>query len=239
MIAVEWLQNSWMVWGGAAIVGVLLLSAWGRSFVWRRQLAACENKLQAVEEQLQQARLHQTELTTRLELERQQSEEKQALLVGAREQLAQQFKAVAREIFDERGREFKEVNREELSRLLTPFQQQLDGFRQKVDEVYVNDVRERASLKQELEHLRGLNQQMTDEARQLTRALKGDRKVQGTWGELVLERLLEQSGLRRGSEYDVQGSFRDADNRLLRPDVILHLPEGKDVVIDSKVSLLS
>jgi len=259
----ESIQPAQWLWGGGAIGLLALVYAWGRLIflrglrrrldeslvrvdesqrltqVLQQQLADREQQNRALQQAVEHARLQTAEMTTRLELERQQSAEKQALLLEAKEQLTQQFKVVAGEIFDERGRQFKEVNREELSQLLTPLRQQLDGFRQKVDDVHVTDVRERATLRQELEQLRGLNQQMSEDARQLTRALKGDRKVQGNWGELVLERLLEQSGLRCGVEYEVQGSFRDADNRLLRPDVIIHLPEGKDIIVDSKVSLSS
>nr|WP_320050785.1 DNA recombination protein RmuC [uncultured Desulfuromonas sp.] len=233
-----------LFWVGGLFVGLVVIYLLARVVSLRRQVKDCRFRLSeadqlvaSLQQALEQERLQRVELSTRLDVERQQAEEKQVLLLEAKEQLAQQFKVVAGEIFDERGRQFKETNREELSQVLAPFKQQLEGFRQKVDDVYVSDVRERASLKQELEHLRGLNQQMAQEAHHLTQALKGDRKLQGNWGELVLERLLEQSGLRRGSEYDVQGSFRDDDNRLLRPDVIVHLPEGKDMIIDSKVSL--
>ena len=238
------LDMTMLFWAGGLLVGLVVIYLSARVISLRRQVKDCRLRLSeadllvaSLQQALEQERLQCVQLSTRLDVERQQAEEKQVLLLEAKEQLAQQFKVVAGEIFDERGRQFKETNREELSQVLAPFKQQLEGFRQKVDDVYVSDVRERASLKQELEHLRGLNQQMAQEAHHLTQALKGDRKLQGNWGELVLERLLEQSGLRRGSEYDVQGSFRDDDNRLLRPDVIVHLPEGKDMIIDSKVSL--
>lgn len=203
------------------------------------QLAEKEERLATCAEQLQECRNKETTAVVRLQEERRQSQEKLDLLGEARDQLAQQFKSLAREIFDERGKRLTEQNDQQLSQILSPFRQQLDGFRQKVDEIYINDVRERASLKQELENLRRLNQQINQEAVQLSRALKGDHKVQGNWGELVLERVLEQSGLRKGDEYVTQSGLRDHDNRLYKPDVIVRLPEDKDVVIDSKVSLLA
>lgn len=205
----------------------------------QQQLVDKQKQLEGLGEQLQVCRDKETTAVVRLQEERRQSQEKLDLLGEARDQLTQQFKSLAREIFDERGKRLTEQNDQQLSQILSPFRQQLDGFKQKVDDIYVNDVRERASLKQELENLRLLNQQINQEAVQLSRALKGDHKVQGNWGELVLERVLEQSGLRKGVEYETQSGFRDQDNRLYKPDVIVRLPEDKDVVIDSKVSLLA
>ncbi|MCD6525489.1 MAG: DNA recombination protein RmuC [Desulfuromonas sp.] len=205
----------------------------------QQQLQDRGDQLATLYTELQDCRDKETTAVVRLQEERRQSQEKLDLLGEARDQLAQQFKMVAREIFDERGKRLTEQNDQQLNQILSPFRQQLDGFRQKVDEIYVNDVRERASLKQELENLRLLNQRINDEAVQLSRALKGDHKVQGNWGELVLERVLEQSGLRKGVEYETQSGLRDADSRLFKPDVIVRLPEDKDVVIDSKVSLLA
>jgi DNA recombination protein RmuC len=177
------------------------------------------------------------ELNTRIQAERKQAEEKLALLNEAKAELTNQFKILAQNIFEEKGTKFAEQNQIKLDALLNPLRDQLTDFKKKVDDVYVSEAKERASLKQELENLRLLNQQINQEAMNLTRALKGDKKAQGNWGELILERVLEQSGLRKGIEYETQGGFRDADNKLLKPDVIIHLPEGKDVVVDSKVSL--
>lgn len=205
--------------------------------VLSRDLAAKEQTIDALQQQGATQKATIAELNTRIEEERKQAEEKLALLNEARTELTHQFKSLAQDIFEEKGKTFTEQNRNKLDALLTPFREQITDFRKKVDDVYVHEAKERASLKQELEHLRQLNRQINQEAVNLTRALKGDKKVQGNWGEMILERVLEQSGLRKGEEYETQGGFRDSDNRLLKPDVIIHLPEGKDVVIDSKVSL--
>ncbi len=150
-----------------------------------------------------------------------------------------EFRNLATTVLEEKGKLFTTRSQEGLDALLKPVREQLEGFRKRVDEVHTADTRQRAELQGQLDLLKQLNQQMNDEARNLTLALKGDKKAQGNWGELVLERVLEECGLRAGHEYDVQGSYRDADNRLLRPDVIVHLPEGKEIVIDSKVSLVA
>ena len=200
-----------------------------------------EEKKQSLDELLRETTNQKAtiaELNTRIEEERKQSKEKLVLLNEAKTELTNQFKALAHDIFEEKGKTFSEQSQSKLDALLNPFRDQLKDFKQKVDDVYVNEAKERASLKQELDNLRLLNQQINQEAMNLTRALKGNKQSQGKWGELILERVLEQSGLRKGIEYELQSGYRDAEDKLLKPDVIIHLPEGKDIIVDSKVSLL-
>ena len=203
------------------------------------QLKEKEQQLEELRDRFNRANARLTEFETTIASERKQFEEKQTLLNEARDELKNQFKNLSQEIFDEKGKKFTEQNKTNLDSLLTPLREQIKEFRQKVDDVYVSEGKDRASLRKEIENLRDLNQKINQEAMNLTRALKGDKKAQGNWGEMILERVLEQSGLRKGLEYETQGGFRDSDNRLMKPDVIIHLPEEKDVVIDSKVSLLA
>ncbi|MDX8402697.1 MAG: DNA recombination protein RmuC [Mariprofundaceae bacterium] len=176
------------------------------------------------------------------EKEREAAAEKLALLDEARAALGREFQVLASKIVEEKGKKIAEEGRRGIGELLTPVREQLRDFRQRIDEIHRAETSERASLRTQIEQLRELNLQMNEEARNLTRALKGDRKAQGDWGELVLETVLEHSGLRKGIEYEVQGGFRDADGRLRRPDVIIHLPPDENrpdrhLIIDSKVSL--
>ena len=176
-------------------------------------------------------------LEERLKLEQMQRREREELLEATSAELRLQFKDLAQQIFDEKSRTFSSQNSEKLDMLLRPFREQIDTFRQRVDTVFIEETSQRASLKQEILHLRELNQQINEEARNLTQAISGNRQTQGAWGELVLEKLLEQSGLRKGYEYDAQKGLRDRENKLFKPDIVVHLPDGKDIIIDSKVSL--
>lgn len=196
-----------------------------------------QHRNEELQQQLADKRVQLAEVTTLLESERKNSSEKLALLEEAEKNLGLQFQSLANRIFEEKNTKFGLENKERVTLLLQPLQEQLRVFQKRIDDIQVNDVRERTSLKSEIQHLRELNQQINKEAVNLTRALRGDKKKQGNWGELVLERVLERSGLRKGEEYSVQKGFRNLENQLLKPDAVVHLPERKDIIIDSKVPL--
>lgn len=178
-------------------------------------------------------------LDARMSEERKAASEKLALLEEAKAKLSAEFKLLASQIFEEKGRMLAENNQQNLNQILKPVQSELQSFRQRIETVHKEDVEARGSLKQQLENLQTLNHQMNEEAKNLTRALKGDKKMQGDWGELILETVLEQSGLRKDKEYTTQGSFRDDGGNFQRPDVIINLPDGKHIIVDSKVSLVA
>lgn len=165
--------------------------------------------------------------------------EKLALLDQAAQRLRESFQNLANQILEARAERFKEQNAEHLGGLLEPLKVQLKEFRETVTQTHANEQRERGMLVQEIRSLKDLNQQISQDAINLTRALKGDSRAQGAWGEMVLERVLEASGLQSGREYETQGSFEGADGTRQRPDVIVHLPENKDIIIDAKVSLVA
>ncbi len=181
------------------------------------------------------ARLRENEV--RLQSERQRGEERLQQQQDSETRLLAQFESLSHKIYEEKANSFKSLNKDSLDNLISPLREQIDGFSRQVRESYTNEGKERFSLKVEIERLAGLNQQMTEEAAKLSSALKGDNKQQGNWGEVILQKILEDSGLREGLEYETQVSLKDESGRRFQPDVIVHLPKDKDIVIDSKVSL--
>lgn len=174
--------------------------------------------------------------TARTNLETRLSEEA-ARLVAIQTQFRAEFENLANRILEEKSAKFLSQNQEHLSQLLDPLRQRLGEFRERIETIHTEDVQSTAALREQLLQLKELNRQMSDEAGALTRALKGESKTQGLWGELILERILEKSGLQKGVEYDTQASFRSEDGARFLPDVVIRLPENRHLVVDAKVSL--
>ncbi len=164
-------------------------------------------------------------------------EEKLAWTEAAKKQLKIEFENLAQTIFEYKSKHFAEYNKSQLHPLLIPLQEQIKNFKSRIEDIHENQNKDRIGLHKEITQLKELNQNLSQEAIELTRVLKGDSRVQGHWGELVLERILEKSGLRQGHEFFTQQSFQNSAGGTLRPDVVVHLPEGKHIIIDAKVSL--
>ena len=180
-----------------------------------------------------------TEFQTRLEEQTRSGEEKLKLLKEAKEVLTTEFQNIGQKIFEEKTEKFTHQNKTNLESLLNPFRDQMSAFKQKVDDVYDKEAKDRVALSEQVKQLRDLNQQLSQDAVNLTRALKGDSKARGNWGEVILSKVLERSGLQEGREYEVQETHKNEEGSRFQPDVVIHLPESKDIVVDSKVSLVA
>ncbi|WP_084722157.1 DNA recombination protein RmuC [Photobacterium aquae] len=211
-----------------------------------RHFDALNNEKQYLSEQIENARMANAGLEADLREqearhfeEQKAADEKIALLENAEERLRIQFESLANRLFEHKTRTVDQQNQLSLDRLLGPLREQLEGFRKQVNDSFSYEARERHTLVHEINNLKQLNEQMAREAVNLTQALKGDNKAQGNWGEVVLARVLSESGLREGHEYQTQVSLENEDGKRYQPDVVVHLPQNKDVVIDAKMSLVA
>lgn len=171
-------------------------------------------------------------------LERKLIEQKEEL-EKLQEKFTIEFENLANKILDTKSEKFTKQNKENLDLILKPLQEKISTFEKRVEDTHKESIDRHAMLRQQIIGLKELNEQMSKEATNLTKALKGDSKLQGNWGELVLERVLEKSGLEKDREYFVQASFTSEDGKRVLPDVVLHLPDNKKMIIDSKVSLVA
>ena len=211
-----------------------------------RHFEALRNEKQYLTEQLENSRMANAGLEADLREqearhfeEQKAADDKIALLENAEERLRVQFESLANKMFEHKARTVDQQNRISMEGLLGPLREQLEGFRKQVNDNFSQEARERHTLVHEINNLKQLNEQMAQEAVNLTQALKGDNKAQGNWGEVVLARVLSESGLREGHEYQTQISLENEDGKRYQPDVVVHLPQNKDVVIDAKMSLVA
>lgn len=202
----------------------------------RQQSMEDAHALRELKSQLE-AQLREQE--ARHEQQIQSSQEKLQLLEHAEERLKQQFEQLANQLFEVKTAKVDQQNRQSLEGLLSPLKEQLEGFKKQVNDSFNHEAKERHTLVHELKNLQRLNEQMAQEALNLTQALKGDNKQQGNWGEVVLARVLTESGLREGHEYHTQVSLQNEAGKRYQPDVIINLPHDKQVVIDSKMALVA
>jgi DNA recombination protein RmuC len=201
------------------------------------ELSNAKTRGQQLADEQASLRINLATVTTTLESERSQNAEKLAILSDAEKKFTSTFESLANRILEEKSKRFADQNQSNLDQLLLPLKTKIEDFQRKVEDVYDKEGRDRTALAMQVKQLMELNHQLSQEANNLTQALKGSGQAQGSWGERILERVLESSGLRQGHEYELRESYKREDGSRAQPDVVIHLLEGKDLVVDSKVSL--
>lgn len=210
-----------------------------QSIVLQNQLQDAQRQQIELQAQVSQAAAVNASLHTKLESQQDAHQRQLQQQQHTQEAFDTYLKQFAESSLKQQANQLSSQNQDQLGHLLNPLKQQLGDFRKKVDDVYDKDARDRAGLTQQINSLLELNNKLSSDAINLTKALKGDNKAQGNWGEMVLEQVLEQSGLRKGHEYHSQVNLTQTDGKRLQPDVVVHMPENKDVVVDSKVTLVA
>ena len=205
----------------------------------KQEKAKLSQDLERTRNQKVQLEVQYREQQARYEQQNQSSQEKLQLLESAETRLKQQFEHLANQVFEDKSAKVDQQNKQSLESLLSPLKQQLEGFKKQVNDSFHQEAKERHTLVHELKNLQRLNEQMAKEALNLTNALKGDNKQQGNWGEVILAKVLEESGLRNGHEYQTQVSLQSESGKRFQPDVIVNLPNNKQVVVDSKMTLVA
>ena len=219
-----------------------------RAYELNNQKATLEERVRGLEqksakfEQLLEEYTHAqsriVQLETTLDKERQMSSEKLRLLEENKEHMKLEFKELADKILTSNSEKFSTQNKDTLTKMITPIKEQFDAFKKQIDDVYIKEAKDRSMLQSEIKAIKEINHQMSLDAKNLTRALKGESKKQGIWGEMILESVLENSGLREGHEYEREVSLmHEGDGSRFRPDVIVHLPDTREIIIDAKTSL--